>query len=892
MKKLHLATDLSTIISNLIAQYDDPQHWQIDQNKFQSTDYDGMGWINIIHCDHRPQKHGWKIHLSAATIDLEPMLSQAIPVLIRQKAHFKLTNNKEFLHRLNSEATSLTQGGKFITIYPQHNQHAIDIATQLHQTTAHLRGPRIVGDLRFKAESNVYFRYGAFTPNLTQTLYGEVCDKIEQPDGSYFLDRRTTQYVEDPTNPNPFGIRHEQGKILKDRYFAAVMLSQGHRSEVYLGYDKDKQQRCVIKIAYKHMLMHDEHKDARRFLSNEIHVLRELQDSPYVPKLLDTFHDRNNNLVLVEEDISIKTVDDIIHTNVGQNRTPTAHEVIQFGLNLAKAINSLHQKNYIHNDIKCANIFYDEAKQQLKLIDFESCFDTNGPDRHMFYGSAGFSNKQHRGKRPTARNDLFSYGAVLLYYATSMKMPIAADINPLQLKELINLLNPTLPNEISRLILSCLEAPNSDVIINFDTVIHKLKQLHAKPSHQLNSQNHSQPSIKKFKLITDAKHIVEKLSHIVHAEDYLNRITDGVTQHDLRGTAGILLALCEYASVITDTKTMQLISELSQLLINNITLTHHLMIPGLYCGHSGLCLALLKAGIVLSDHNIVNTARTEFQLLRDFPHESVELYTGSAGRLKVAIAFHQHFNDIESGQTLQEITDAIVSQAHYDHTQQTYAWVLPDHDSTPNHATYQDRISYLGYAHGMAGILDALVDAMPYIDNQTTVSHIVHKATSWLLKQVHHKEGVSAWPRTTIDSPTLPFWCHGAAGIAKYLLNYARHFNDTETMAVTEQVGDMLCQFGNGTSPVYCHGIAGNLDILIDINQQSEQPHYSKAIATKLNLLSFWVNEAPEDLYRTVGITPHCLMNGLPGILLTYAKLLYVNANALSQVTNETTLGC
>jgi len=191
-------------------------------------------------------------------------------------------------------------------------------------------------------------------------------------------------------------------------------------------------------------------------------------------------------------------------------------QIVNFGIQLARAMEEAHQAGIIHRDIKPANVFVVRAQQgsqQIKVLDFGLAkitailpgigtnADTNdstgvaatiGATLTMpgstFGTIAYMSPEQARGQTLDLRTDLFSFGAVLYEMATG-KLPFPGDSNADILASLlarepepVRKLNPAIPKELERIILKLLAKDKAQRYQSASEVRAELEKLAGRPS--------------------------------------------------------------------------------------------------------------------------------------------------------------------------------------------------------------------------------------------------------------------------------------------------------------------------------------------------------------------------------------------------------------------------
>lgn len=361
---------------------------------------------------------GWKLHVSATILNAHAVLESIAPFLKSQRALFKAPVSLAELKKINSGIYySYSQIGKFITVYPQTDEQAVFFAERLHQLTKQFPAPAVPFDSRFKPESNVYYRYGAFNTFELKNADGSKVLAMRDQNGKLIPDLRATATPHPEWVSNPFpAVSAETDSLetpLAKNYKVFRALAQRGKGGVYQAVDFSAAapRFCLVKEGRKNGETDWDGRDGFWCVQYEKRVLDFLRRKGLkVPKIYSSF-ETARSFYLVTEFIEGETLHRFLQK---RKRRLSVAQAIKYAIQLASLIFQIHSAGWFWRDCKPDNLIVAE-NGVLRPIDFEGACLINQLD----YVSCGTLTAEllEGGENLAARRginpDLFALGAII-----------------------------------------------------------------------------------------------------------------------------------------------------------------------------------------------------------------------------------------------------------------------------------------------------------------------------------------------------------------------------------------------------------------------------------------------------------------------------------------------
>lgn len=263
---------------------------------------------------------------------------------------------------------------------------------------------------------------------------------------------------------------------------------------------------------------------------------------------------------------------------------------------------------------------------------------------------------------------------------------------------------------------------------------------------------------------------------------------------------------------------------LNKVLPKNITITDNLLDKSLsylkktlkrlnnkrysfICGDSGpLALAAVIYHIKGNNEECIKILKLLKLMINDISNMNIELSDellyGRAGFLFSLLFVQKHIKDnkIIYDNDLRNIIDIILTSG--------IQTAKKEKDNFPPLMYYWHKKSYIGAAHGIAGILYILLQAK-HLLKQNELNFLI-KPTIDFIASLKFESG--NYPSSLeISKDYLVQWCHGAPGITHLFALSYQTFNDIHYLNLAKECTDVIWKYGlliKGCG--LCHGISGN----------------------------------------------------------------------------------
>jgi serine/threonine protein kinase len=324
------------------------------------------------------------------------------------------------LEELNSGILQFSQIGKFLTVYPRSPAEATELARELDLVTRNLCGPEIPFDVRYRKNSLVYYRYGAF-----RRADGDpaVADVIFDALGKPHKDRRefghaiprwfANPFKRSPPRPNDLNV----GGPLALGYLPFKAIMQRGKGGVYEAVDLSTSppRLVIIKEGRRNGETAWDGKDGYARIKHESRVLRILGAAGIpVPQIFHEFGQDGNRYLVLEKIVGRP----LLQQGVTRPRKVSWRRAQNILSQLSVLLSKLHETGWVWRDCKPSHVFLHDG--MMRIIDFEGACRISETEV-LPWGSPNYGSPAYRGKlrrRPGIFEDEYALGVIAFQFAT------------------------------------------------------------------------------------------------------------------------------------------------------------------------------------------------------------------------------------------------------------------------------------------------------------------------------------------------------------------------------------------------------------------------------------------------------------------------------------------
>lgn len=373
---------------------------------------------------------GWILYVSVIRSQLEQAIRKLSRILADNQIHFRVIQNYETAKMVLDGILGREHVGKVISIFPETDDQAIQLAIQLIELTKEFRGPAVPSAKLLGGQ--VYCRYGAHMGVMAELPNGYLARHIYNNDNALVPDDSFIPLRIPSNHPWPFSsilkMEEQNESSFHPKYRVVGMLREHPRGNVLIVNSTDEKlrgQKLVAKEGRKNMWSDDYGRDICDRLRWQAHIHQELDSKVPIPKFIDYIEWNESEYLIMEFIDGISVTDAVEKINSKSVWWPSLAKekkarIIEIIIQIADAIQLFHKEGYSHRDVTPMN-FLLTTSGEVRMIDIELSVSTrnNIPFPAFELGTEGFMSPQQANRKVVGyEDDLYGLGATILSLLT------------------------------------------------------------------------------------------------------------------------------------------------------------------------------------------------------------------------------------------------------------------------------------------------------------------------------------------------------------------------------------------------------------------------------------------------------------------------------------------
>ena len=859
-------------------------------------------------CGASERIQGWKLHLSATPEDAPAFLERVLPILKSAGAAFKFAASPSLLGSLNEGEIGATQIGKFVTVYPDDDDHAARLAEELVRATDGFSGPVVQTDLALGGQ--VFARFGGVNPVVRRDRLGGFNKYLRDPQGDLVPDDYTIPADYPAWAPDPFKGRDlpalkrragasdpaaqtkKRSHLFGPGFLVLQTLKAHGKGSVFLAVDLRSQEQVALKVlkqGRKHCLSDASGRDIRDRLKRQSATSEALAGLSFLPRAEEYF-EVNGDGYLVVEYIDGQSLEVLIY-GLHEDRpwadlaAADRKRLLVLYRDFVAAVARLHDRGYVHRDLTASNLWVGDDGR-VYLLDLELAHPVADKTPAFGLGTTGFMSPSQASRRPPElADDVYALGCVLVLLLTGIdprRVPVATATESPAARW--TALAPGVPGPLVALIEECTAGeaarrPRLDrTLAVVDEAIDGCGNDRSRPP----------PAVAELAFLLDGglRGLVEGTAVDAATGLWVSPAFDTeqsragnatlvgdfeIRRSANRGVAGPVIAIARLrkAGIENEAATRRAEAAISWLLSDAPAPDSGM--PGLHFGDAGVALALAEA----CSADLVEAAAIEARIDRLLagPLDWPDITHGAAGQGLAALHCAALLDNPELLATAERCTRYLLDSQAGDGS-----WIMPEGMPGMSGQTLP------GFAHGIAGMAFYL---LRYADEagQATAKRAAVGALDWLIDERRPTaDGRSVnWPYSDTNDEEWRWWCHGGPGIALAFLEAYRMTGEARYAATARHALAIHPERLLYPNLSACHGLAGIGEIYLEAHRALGDDDFltrARAIATTLEGFAYEDRDGAVVWRTEDPLTPFAdLMVGTGGILHFLLNLLRPELN-------------